>query len=229
MTQIDVRPVGDAAVAVTLGDAIDFVTVRRVWSVAAALRARIGDSVLDIVPAYASILVRFDPLTTALAPVMAAVRGATEARAQWPDVKPRRLSVGACFGGENGIDLEEIAQAARLAPDEFIRRFCAAEYRVAFLGFVAGFPYLLGLPTELVSPRLATPRTRVPAGSIGIAGTQCGIYPRATPGGWRLIGRTAATVFEPALDPAALFLPGDAVRFRPERRIENTERATIRR
>jgi KipI family sensor histidine kinase inhibitor len=208
-----IEPVGDAAAIAILGDAIDVATVRGVWALNALLRERLGTSALDVVPAYASVLVRFDPAATNLAHVMACLRGAVQDSGDAIALTPRRIAVAACFGGEHGADLEEIATAADLTPASFIKRFCAAEYRVAFLGFIAGFPYLMGLPHELAAPRLATPRDKVPAGSVGIAGAQCGIYPRASPGGWRLIGQTKAAVFDAAHEPAALFAPGDIVRF----------------
>jgi KipI family sensor histidine kinase inhibitor len=215
-----IEPVGDAAAIAILGDSIELATVRRVWALSALVRERLGSSALDVVPAYASVLVRFDPSTTNLAHVMACLRGAVQDSGDAIALTPRRIVIGACFGGEHGVDLDELAAAADLKPARYLERFCAAEYRVAFLGFIAGFPYLIGLPAELAAARLATPRDRVPAGSVGIAGAQCGIYPRMSPGGWRLIGQTEATVFNPAHEPAALFAPGDLVRFERAKNIE---------
>jgi KipI family sensor histidine kinase inhibitor len=118
------------------------------------------------------------------------------------------------FGDEHGIDLDATAQAVGLRSDEYVKALCAAQFHVAFLGFLAGFPYLLGLPESLSLPRLASPRDRVPAGSVAIAGGQCGIYPRSSPGGWRLLGTTRAALFDPAHELPSLFAPGDEVRFR---------------
>jgi len=210
-----IEPVGDAAAIAILGESVDLATVRRVWAVAALARERLGASALDVVPAYASVLVRFDPATTNLAHVMACLRGAAHDGVDAVTLAPRRIVVGACFGGDHGVDLEELASGAGLTPARFIERFCTAEYRVAFLGFLAGFPYLMGLPLELAAARRPAPRDRVPAGSVAIAGTQCGIYPRVSPGGWRLIAQTNAVVFDLAREPAALFAPGDKVRFEP--------------
>ena len=112
-----------------------------------------------------------------------------------------------------GPDLDELARGAGLTRDEFARRHAQARYRVAFLGFAPGFPYMTGLPGELHAPRLATPRTRVPAGSVGIGGQYTGIYPEETPGGWRLIGRAPVRLFDAGRNPPALLLPGDSVRF----------------
>jgi len=117
------------------------------------------------------------------------------------------------FGGEAGADLAAVAAECGLDEREVVERLCAAELTVAFIGFSPGFPYLVGLPRELEVARLATPRERVPAGSVAIAGPFAGVYPSATPGGWRLLGRTAEALFDPASDPPATLAPGDRVRF----------------
>jgi KipI family sensor histidine kinase inhibitor len=115
----------------------------------------------------------------------------------------------------DGADLADTASRLGMAPAELVRRHAAAEYRVAFCGFAPGFGYLTGLPPELHVPRLSTPRTRVPAGSVGLAGEFCGVYPRESPGGWRLLGRTDAVLWDAEREPAALLAPGTRVRFRP--------------
>jgi KipI family sensor histidine kinase inhibitor len=116
----------------------------------------------------------------------------------------------------DGPDLRDTAELLGLTPEELVRRHAAAEYRVAFSGFAPGFGYLTGLPPELHVPRLPTPRTKVPAGAVGLAGEFCGVYPRRSPGGWRLLGRTEAVLWDADRDPAALLVPGTRVRFRPE-------------
>lgn len=214
-TSMRIEPVGDAAAIAIVGDTLDFATVRRVWALAALARERLSGSALDVVPAYASVLVRFDPATSNLAHVMACLRGAAQDTRDTVTLTPRRIVVAACFGGEHGADLEEMAKTAGITAARFVEQFCAAEYRVAFLGFLAGFPYLMGLPAQLEAARRASPRDRVPAGSVAIGGTQCGIYPRVSPGGWRLIAQTNAAVFDPAREPPALFAPGDEVRLVP--------------
>jgi KipI family sensor histidine kinase inhibitor len=115
----------------------------------------------------------------------------------------------------DGPDLAATADLLGLSPDDLARRHAAAGYRVAFCGFAPGFGYLTGLPDELRVPRLPTPRTRVPAGAVGLAGEFCGVYPRESPGGWRLIGRTDAVLWDTDREPAALLSPGTRVRFRP--------------
>lgn len=125
---------------------------------------------------------------------------------------PRAHRIETRFGGAAGPDLDEVARLTGLAAGEVVARLCAATLTVAFVGFSPGFPYLIGLPPELEVPRLASPRPRVPAGSVAVAGPFAGIYPSATPGGWRLLGRTDAVLFDPAASPPARLGPGDRVR-----------------
>lgn len=129
----------------------------------------------------------------------------------------REIEIEVAFGreqaGDSGADLEAVAAECGLPPAVAIERFCAATYTVAFVGFSPGFPYLIGLPPELEVARLAAPRPRVPAGSVAIAGPFAGVYPSATPGGWRLLGRSDARLFDPAATPPARLVAGDRVRF----------------
>lgn len=221
MRDVTIAPVGDSAAIAIVGDRIDPATMQRVWALNALIGERLGLAALDIVPAYTSVLVRFDHHRTNLATVIAALRGAVDDCGDSIVLTPRRIRIGACFDDEHGADLEETARAANLKPAQFIKKLCAAQYRVAFLGYLAGFPYLMGLPPELAAPRLMTPRDRVPAGSVAIAGAQCGIYPRTAPGGWRLLGQTRAPLFDASREIAALFAPGDEVRFESVNRVEN--------
>lgn len=123
--------------------------------------------------------------------------------------------VPVCFGGDFGPDLEAVARAAGMSPEEAVRMFCAATYTVHMIGFLPGFPYLGGLPEPLAAPRLAQPRPAVPAGSVGVAGRQAGIYPLDSPGGWRLLGRTPLVLFDAGREPPSLLKAGDRVRFEP--------------
>ena len=197
---------------------IDAASNARVHALCARLQARRAYWVRDLVPAYASLAVFFDPSRVGAA--AAAQWLLDEARAvasSAPDAASggRLVEIPVVYGGEAGIDLASSAAELGLAPDELVRRHAAAEYTVAMIGFAPGFPYLLGLDPALALPRLATPRARVPAGSVGIGGAQTGIYPRESPGGWRLIGRTPWTLFDAAREPPSLLAPGDRVRFVP--------------
>ncbi len=216
----DVIPVGDAAVLTVLGEAADEATLRQVWSLSATLKESLGESILEVTPAFTSVLVRFDPSVARLATIMACVRGALESDRAATTVESRTIDVNVCFGPEFSLDLGDVARHAGMSETDVVQVFCAPIYRVAFLGFIAGFPYLSGLPQALALPRLATPRVRVPAGSVALAAGVCGIYPRTSPGGWRIVGKTEADVFNVARSPAALFAPGDRVRFHPVSTIE---------
>jgi inhibitor of KinA len=126
---------------------------------------------------------------------------------------PRTIEVPVCYDPEFALDLEAVAQHCGLSPNEVGKRHAAARYQVRCIGFTPGFPYLSGLPAALATPRRATPRTAVPAGSVAIGAGQTGIYPLRSPGGWNIIGRTPLPLFDLAREPAALFAPGDRVRF----------------
>ncbi len=214
-TPARIQPIGDAAVTAVLGDAFGRSVQKRVWSLHARLQQLLGDTVLDIVPAYASVMVRFDPATVPLATVMATMRGALEDEhpVQLPEAPVMQIAVD--FSPDKGLDLDTIAEHTGLARDQVIALFCSGEYTVAFLGFTAGFPYLIGVPPRLFVPRLPSPRARVPAGSVAIAAGQAGIYPRATPGGWRILGRTNTQIFDPLRNPPCLLQPGQRVHFHP--------------
>jgi KipI family sensor histidine kinase inhibitor len=171
------------------------------------------------------LLVVYDPLRWAAEDLIPRLDEAANSAAGGTS-QPRQIDIPVCCEEEFAPDLAPIAAGAGWTIQTAVERLAAATYHVAFLGFAPGFPYLLGLPPELAAPRLARPRVRVPAGSIGIAGLQAGIYPAETPGGWRLVGRTPLRLFEPAREPMSLLLPGDEVHFSiiDERRFEELAR-----
>jgi KipI family sensor histidine kinase inhibitor len=238
-----IEPLAEDALLLRFGEGIDLDVNARVHAATRALRAATLPGIVDIAPAYATLLLRFEPfawsddgsagpferLTTALRTSL------LPADSEAPDDSSRQrlppgdgeqrtgsrssrgvrfIEIPVCYGGECGPDLDTVAEHAHLAPDETIARHAIAEYTVAMLGFAPGFPYLLGLDPALHVPRRAHPRTRVPAGSVAIGGAQTGIYPRELPGGWHLIGRTPLALFDPERDPPCLLAPGDRVRFR---------------
>jgi len=180
------------------------------------LRSGSIQGVIDLTPAYATVLVSLGPnvheperVRAAVLASLVGVGGAVQ------EGTPRVVDVPVCYEHGFAPDAEAVARLCGLEQDEVVRRHTGAVYIVEFIGFTPGFPYLSGLPAALHVPRLDRPRARVPAGSIAIAGEQAGIYPRATPGGWRLIGRTPLSLFEPARESPALLKPGDRVRFIP--------------
>ena len=205
----------DQSVLVSFGDAISVPIHRAVARTVRGLRAAGAPEIVDLHPGYASVLVRFDPLRTDLLQLERLIRAAAEPDEGADAGEPRLVEVPVVYGGEGGPDLEDVARHTGLRPQEVVAAHAGAEYLVYFLGFTAGFAYMGGLPDALAIPRLRTPRQRVPAGSVAIAGRQTGIYPHPSPGGWRLIGRTPLRLFDPAADPVTLFRMGDRVRFVP--------------
>ena len=216
-------PLGDNALMLEVGDVIDEPTHRRVQEAWRALAAAPLPGVIELVPAYTTVTMFYDP-------VLAVQAGAPEAgivdwltaqaqeRLEHPPkmekAKPRTVEIPVCYGDEFGPDLALVAKQAKLPPEEVVKRHAKPEYLVYLVGFAPGFPYLGGLPKELETPRHAKPRMVVPPGSVGIGGAQTGIYPLATPGGWNLIGRTPVKIFRPADNPPVLLRAGDRVKFK---------------
>jgi inhibitor of KinA len=171
--------------------------------------------VLNVHPAYASILVDFDPLLVTHQDMRRVVAENYEQAASETLPEPRLVEVPVCYGGEYGPDLLDVASANRLTADDVISIHSSAGYLVYFLGFSPGFPYLGGMAESIATPRLAVPRPSVAAGSVAIGGRQTGIYPLVSPGGWRIIGRTPLRLFQPEADPPVLLRMGDHVKFVP--------------
>jgi KipI family sensor histidine kinase inhibitor len=208
------QPAGDSALLVTFGRAIDLAANRRAQALARALAARGLAGRGEAVPGYASVLVHYDPLALTYPEVEAWLQ-ASLSEAGEQAAQPRLVEIPVRYGGEDGPDLAFVAGHSHLAPEEVVRRHTARDYPVYMMGFTPGFPYLGGLDPSIAAPRLPTPRSRVPGGSVGIAGEQTGVYPLDSPGGWRIIGRTPLRLFDPHRDPPFLLEPGDLVRFAP--------------
>lgn len=204
-----IRAFGEAAVLVDLGE------TSRVHALADALRATELSGVVHCVPGIDTVLIELDPLAVDPATVAARVQELLDGLPERPVGAGRHRSIPVVYGDEFGPDLDEVASLVGLPADEVVARHAGGELVVEILGFAPGFPYLGTLPPELEVPRLATPRTRTPAGSVGIAGRRTGIYPAELPGGWRVIGRTPVTLFDPQRDPPAYLALGDTVRFEP--------------
>lgn len=171
--------------------------------------------IVDAAPAAASLLLTIDGLTTEPDAIVESVRRALAVEAAAAIMHARTIEIPVCYDGALAPDLEFVAKSAGLSMEGVASLHAGAEHTVRFIGFTPGFPYIDGLPEALRVPRLETPRTRVPAGSIAIAGSQTGIYPRATPGGWRIIGRTSRRLFDPGRSEPSLLRAGDRVRFIP--------------
>jgi inhibitor of KinA len=220
-----IEPLGDSALIVRVVD--EFHPETSLNAVLAALRhleTAAIPGVIELAPAYTTLGVFFDPtriepanpddspfdiLTTRIQSILNASAFENESESVAPVVE-----IPVCYDLEFAPDLADVAQNAGLAEDEVLRRHSGANYRVSCVGFTPGFPFLSGLPVELATPRRATPRKEIPAGSVGIGGGQTGIYPRKSPGGWNLIGRTPLRLFDVEREPPALFRAGDQVRLR---------------
>lgn len=205
---------GDGAILVTLGDAVEREVNRRVHACADAIRTAGLAGVIDVVPAFASLAVHYDASAVSANVMKSRLRKIVQAPR--PD-KPGRAA-GALVAipvRYDGPDLTAVADATGLAPDELIARHSSVEYYVYMMGFAPGFAYLGDLDPALRLPRREVPRARVPRGSLAIAGSQTAVYPHETPGGWHLIGTTDVLLFDPRRDPPALLRAGDRVRFEP--------------
>lgn len=208
MIPVTLLPMGGSAVLAEVAAAGEVLALRD------ALAGSRPHGVIDLVPAARTVLVQFDArvLTPAAAREwIERVADAADQAAEPPPGEPTVLPVR-----YDGPDLEATARLLGIGPAELVARHAAATWRVAFIGFAPGFGYLASPDWDHNVPRLDTPRTRVPAGSVGLAGTYSGAYPRETPGGWRLIGTTSAALFDQAARDPVLLAPGDRVVFRPE-------------
>jgi KipI family sensor histidine kinase inhibitor len=204
---------GDRAIFVEFGDAIHPELNRRVRHLMLAIAREKIPGVIETVPTYRSLLVYFEPLEISARKLKDTLRRLAHSAGEMELAKPRLIEIPTAYGGEYGPDLEFVAAHNNLTPEEVIELHTSANYLIYMIGFMPGFPYLGGMSLKIAAPRLETPRTKIPAGSVGIAGTQTGIYPMESPGGWRLIGRTPLKLFDPSREPPALFQAGDYLTF----------------
>lgn len=206
-------PLGDSALTLVFGNDIDPGVHRQVLAVTRRLVTSPPQSVREVVPAYTTVSVWFDPLQRDAAGLTAELLDLADDTPGPEHESPgREWRIPVRY---DGPDLPEVAETLRMSADEVIERHSRRPYRVFLLGFVPGFAFLGLLDPDLVLPRRVPPRKRVPAGSVAIAGVQTAVYPIATPGGWHLLGSTSLTLFDPARDPPALLEVGDTVRFEP--------------
>ena len=228
---MEIIPLGDSALIVRVRERFQDApeeTLDQVLHTLQRLREAAIPGVIELASAYTSAAVFFDPiavveasrrpdemfdwLTTQIQGVVNGAKRRRRVRTARSDV--RLVEIPVCYGPEFSPDLDDVARRAELSTKEVIDLHSAAEYRVACIGFVPGFPFLAGLAKKLATPRRDTPRKEIPPGSVGIGGAQTGIYPLCSPGGWNLIGRTPLKLFDPIKNPPALLRAGDRVRFR---------------
>lgn len=207
------KPLGDSAILVQLGDAINPTLNARVHALSTLLKSL--PAIIETVPAYCTVLVHYDPLTTTYNQIKNLIEKKISLLDESTHRPSRRLEIPVLYGNASGPDLEPAAATLALSPSELIRLHSEREYTVYMMGFTPGFPYMGILDERLTLPRLSTPRTRVPAGSVAIAGSQTGIYPVDSPGGWHILGYTPLKLFDPLSETPFLFSPGDIVKFIP--------------
>lgn len=212
---VRMQPAGDRAILVTFGERIDLSYNRQAHALARSLAVHPLNGVGEAIPGYVTLLVHYDPLLTAYSQVEAALRERL-LEESGPVPEAQRVEIPVAYGGEAGPDLDFVAEHNGLSAAEVVAIHSGRDYPVFMMGFTPGFPYLGGLDSRIAAPRLSTPRSRVPGGSVGIAGEQTGVYPVDSPGGWRIIGRTPLMLFDPQREPPFLLAPGDIVRFVPE-------------
>ena len=218
-------PMGDRALVIEFGDRLDPELSARIAAAAQHLRASPPPGVLDIVPAYTTLALHYDPAvigagTTPYEALIEQIEAWLQAQADAELLPGRLVEIPVCYGGGLGQDLEEVARQHGLTPEEVATIHAGTDYSVYLLGFVPGFAYLGNVDSRIATPRRDSPRPRVPAGSVAIGGEQTGVYPLATPGGWHLIGRTPLRMFTPEAEPPCLLGAGDTVRFVPISRAE---------
>jgi inhibitor of KinA len=220
VTAMRIEPLGDSALIVRIVD--DFArdpeaSLNAVLAALRSLEAAAIPGVIELAPAYSTVAVFLDPariesferLKSTIATILNASPVEDESKIETP-----LIEIPVCYDREFGLDVDDVARGAGLDVAEVVRRHSNAAYRVNCVGFIAGFPFMSGLPWELATPRRAAPRKEIPAGSVGIGGAQTGIYPRISPGGWNLIGRTPLRLFDVQRDPPTILQAGDRVRFR---------------
>ncbi|MDN4142820.1 5-oxoprolinase subunit PxpB [Bacillus velezensis] len=220
-TALDIQPYGDSAVIIRFGGHISEEVNSRVQAAAACMEERPFPGFVECIPAFTSLTVFYDVsavsnIKKGVSPFALVKKEVTErlSHIMTGRKKERRvMEIPVCYGGDFGPDLEEVAEMNDLTPEDVTRIHTEGEYLVYMLGFAPGFPFLGGMSERIRAPRKASPRPSIPAGSVGIAGMQTGVYPISTPGGWQLIGSTPLRLFRPEEHPPSLLRAGDTVKF----------------
>ncbi len=207
------RLMGDRGLLVEYGDAIAPEINIKVRAMALAIAEEESSGIVEVIPTYRSLLIIYDPLATNIQVLMNSLQALERCLDRIEIPSPRTVEVPVCYGGAFGPDIDFVANAHNMEIEDVIRIHSSAIYPIFMIGFAPGFPFLGGLAKELYTPRLETPRPLVPAGSVGIANNQTGLYPLDSPGGWRLIGRTPLKLFSPVKENPFLYDVGDLIKF----------------
>lgn len=209
------RPVGDRGLLVEYGDRIDPDCNRKVRTAAELCRSEALPGLIEVVPAYRSLQIIYDPLQTGPKRIEDRLRSLENRLEAIQPPASRTVKVPVCYGQDFGPDLGFVAEHNGLSQEEVVELHSQGEYLIYMLGFTPGFPFLGGLDSRLHTPRRESPRTDVPRGSVAIANGQTGVYPLSSPGGWQLIGRTPLRLFRPEKDEPIPYNPGDTIVFHP--------------
>lgn len=213
-TEEILSPLGEEAVIIQCGDQLSDAVQRRVMSVCALLEKSTLPAMMEWVPSYTSVTVFYDPFISSYPQLCKILLQQLNQMKESVQYKPRTVTIPVCYGGEWGPDLDYVASEHGLTAEDVIAIHTSGDYLVHMIGFAPGFPYLGGLSEQIATPRRATPRLRVEAGTVGIGGKQTGIYPVDTPGGWQCIGRTPLRLFRPEENVPSLLVAGDRVQFK---------------
>ena len=216
-TKTDLRflPCGDSAMTVEFSGEMNESTNRQIRFVAAALEQKCVRGILECVPTFCSLTVYFDPLVISARRVQKTVSRIMAGYREDAGEARRIFVIPVCYEGEYAPDMEDVCKLTGLTREEVISIHAGTDYLIYMLGFLPGFPYLGGMDKRIEAPRLDSPRTAIPVGAVGIGGKQTGIYPLASPGGWRLIGRTPVKVYDPEREAPIVYRAGDYIRFCP--------------
>ena len=210
-----ILPAGESCIFVDFGSMVNLEINGRVQALKKKIETEQLTGIREVVPTYRSLAIYFDPILLDLEKFIKRLEDIIPGTVSLQNETARTVVIPVCYGGEFGPDLERVASLKGLTCEEVIRRHSSRDYYCYMLGFTPGFPYLGGMDESISAPRLESPREVIPAGSVGIAGTQTGIYPISSPGGWQLIGRTPLTLFDPHREPPILLEAGIWIRFRP--------------
>ncbi|WP_374148760.1 5-oxoprolinase subunit PxpB [Priestia megaterium] len=224
-----ISPLGDSALVITFGDSIQYDIHKQIKTYKDSIELNPFPGFVECVPAFTNLTIFYNPLEVVAAVekkqkkefvspfevVSSIIQSKLENEQTEKELNHRTVSIPVCYGGEYGPDLEYVARLHNLTPEEVISIHSEGEYLAYMIGFAPGFPFLGGLSEKIATPRRPSPRTSIPAGSVGIAGMQTGVYPISTPGGWQLIGQTPIKLFLPEQNPPSLLQAGDIVKFKP--------------
>ena len=215
MPDIRILTAGDTALLIEFGKEINPETNRKITALVQLMREQHIEGIVDVIPAFCSLLINYDPRVLSYEELKERMEHLLKMETKTEATRKRIFEIPVCYGGEYGPDIENIAEHAGLSVDEVIKIHSSKDYLIYMLGFLPGFTYLCGLDERIHTPRLASPRLKIRAGSVGIGGSQTGIYPLDSPGGWQLMGMTPVRTYDPERQTPILVEAGDYIRFIP--------------